>query len=56
MKKLRLKTEYFGTVLFKGSKRIYVDKVMDERVLEMLKAEHPKMFEEVSEKKSKKED
>lgn len=56
MKKHRLKKEFFGTILFKGSRRIYLDKVMDEATMLGLQAEHPNMFEEVSEKKSKKED
>ena len=52
---MKLKKEYIGTILFKGSRRIYLDKVMDEVTIKGLQAEHPNMFESAK-KKSKKEE
>ena len=50
----KLKKEYIGKLLIKGKRRIILQEPIEERTLQMLINEHPKMVEEIKARKPRK--
>jgi len=55
---MKIKKKHIGKIIWKGRRRIELSEVMDERTMQMLIAEHPKVVEAIKKpkKKSEKED
>lgn len=50
----KIKKEYIGKLLIKGKRRIILQEPIEERTLQMLINEHPKMVEEIKIRKPRK--
>ena len=53
---MKIKKEFIGSVIYQGRSKIYLNEVVDERVMKRLIAEFPQYLEEVKPKKKKSDD
>jgi len=53
---MKIKKEFIGSVIYQGRSKIYLNEVVDEKVMKRLMAEFPQYLEEVKPKKKKSDD